>query len=134
MENLTVGDLTISVDESASGVIRLNWTGRSGSQSPWSTLRPFIGMVHALAAEKSAVIEMHFELLTFFNSSTIAAVIQMIRETRAKKLKLRLVYDASLRWQAHNFEALRILKEEDGLLELVATGHVGAAQEKIKPQ
>jgi hypothetical protein len=53
-------------------------------------------------------LELHFEELDYFNSSTITSLIQLIQEARAKGIPLTYVYDPALRWQKLSFDALRV--------------------------
>jgi hypothetical protein len=62
-------------------------------------------------------IELHFEKLEHFNSSTITSIIQLIQDSRARGVKLVLVYDEALKWQKLSFDALRVFARDD-LLEL----------------
>lgn len=132
MQALVLGDLTIERDESPGPRIALHWKGASNSRDPQSGLGSFFQLALAEAAAGSKTLEMHFEALTHFNSSTIAAVLRFVEETKNRAVKLELFYDRSLRWQAHTFEAMKSLAKDDGLLRICP---VGSAQvkEKIGP-
>jgi hypothetical protein len=52
-------------------------------------------------------VEFHFEELEHFNSSTIVALMQLIKKMERRKLKLVIVYAANLKWQKMTFDALR---------------------------
>ena len=58
--------------------------------------------------DKHASIEMHFEKLDHFNSSTIAAVIRFIQDARQRGVKLIIVYNQALKWQKLSFDAMRV--------------------------
>ncbi|MEW5853157.1 MAG: hypothetical protein AB2A00_30525 [Myxococcota bacterium] len=118
MKQLTLGDLSIDVDTAAPGAIHLRWRGRSNNQNPATTLQPFLELQLAHARQRGVRVEMHFEELTYFNSSTIAVLLHGIQEAHARTVPLVLHYDRRLRWQAHNFEALRVLQSTDDLLRL----------------
>jgi hypothetical protein len=73
--------------------------------------------VLAVAGARNLPIELHFEQLEHFNSSTITSLIQLIQDSRARSIKLILVYDQALKWQRLSFDALRVFVKDD-LLEL----------------
>ena len=72
MENLATGDLRIdvSVDETTSSVL-LFWRGKSNERNPSALLQPFFSKLLGEAQEKGMTLELHFEELEHFNSSTI---------------------------------------------------------------
>lgn len=107
MDPLRVDDLTIEVDDSKAGVIALQWLGRSNSRTPSAHLHPYFLGVFGQARRQNARVEMDFKRLEHFNSSTIAALIQMINAAREEGVELVLHYDGTLRWQALSFDALR---------------------------
>ena len=117
MENLAAGDLTVeAVTPTAGGPIQLLWQGKSNDRHPGKILGPFFASVLGVAAEERTAIEMHFEKLEHFNSSTITAVIQVIQDARKRGVKLVFVYDQGLKWQKLSFDALRIFEKPDGML------------------
>ena len=74
MENLVADDLTIeAVERDAPGPLVLTWKGKSDDRYPAKVLGPYFAAVLARAEERAAGVEMHFEKLDHFNSSTIAA-------------------------------------------------------------
>jgi hypothetical protein len=121
MENLTADDLTIEASEGEPPApITLVWKGKSDDRYPGKVLGPYFGRVLARAEERRAPVEMHFEKLDHFNSSTIAAVIRFIQDARQRAVKLVLVYNQQLKWQKLSFDALRVFAKDD-LLELRPT-------------
>jgi len=119
MQNLTVGDLRIEAMpiEGAAAPVQLLWRGKSNNRHPGEVLAPYFREVLATAGTRNVPIELHFEKLEHFNSSTISAIIQLIGDARARSIKLILVYDQALKWQKLSFEALRVFAKDD-LLEL----------------
>ena len=107
MDSLKSEDLLISVDRSAPAYIRLDWTGRSNARNSSDAIGPFFNQVLAEAAWPGRQIEMHFEALEHFNSSTIATLIHIINQASKAKVALRIHYDAELKWQALSFDALK---------------------------
>lgn len=113
--------LTIEAAESGAGAvgIRLVWKGRSGARNPSEVLMPYFRGVLEAASQRGRVgVEMHFEALEHFNSSTVAALIHLIQDARGKQVPLVFVYDRNLKWQKLSFDAMRVFVKSDGLLEM----------------
>ena len=117
-ESLSTGDLRIEVREEPPRVIRCVWRGKSNHRHPTQILSPFFDKVLTRAKESSLTVEMHFEDLDHFNSSTITSIIQLIQDARGRGVPLSLVYDSQLKWQKLSFDALRVFVKDDGLLKL----------------
>jgi hypothetical protein len=123
MHDLKAGDLSIAVTTTpAAGgaTLRLDWRGRSTDRQPEIVLTPFFRQALDAAAP-GGTLELHFEALDHFNSSTITAIIGLVAQARARGVRLALIYDPSLRWQKLSFEALTVFRKDDGLLELRPT-------------
>ena len=121
MDSLVADALTIEATEPAPpDPLRLTWRGKSDDRYPDKVLKPYFATVLALAVERGTGVEMHFELLDHFNSSTISTVIRFIQDARQKGVKLILVYNQALKWQKLSFDALRVFAKDD-LLELRST-------------
>jgi hypothetical protein len=120
MESLKAGDLSIDVAREA-GTLGLSWKGKSTDRQPQRVLEPFFAIVLAEAERSKAALEMRFEQLQHFNSSTIGFLIQVIQDARARNVKLTLTYDGKLAWQRLSFDALRIFTKDNDLLELKAS-------------
>ena len=119
MDNLVLGDLEVEVtDDPGSDWIRLAWKGRSNDRQPGKVLDPYFDALVRDAASRSVGIEMRFDRLEHFNSSTITSLIGLVQQARSRGVKLGLLYDKSLKWQKLSFDALRVLGKEDGLLEI----------------
>jgi hypothetical protein len=112
MQTLVSGDLRIECSKSA-GTLVLDWRGRSNDRTPAVTLAPYFRGIYDSAVVENLMVEMHFEHLEHFNSSTITALIQLIQEARTRQLKLALVYKAALKWQKLSFEMLRIFAKDE---------------------
>ncbi|MDP1829131.1 MAG: hypothetical protein Q8L48_38060 [Archangium sp.] len=120
LASVVTGDSSIEVRDSC-GLLRLDWTGRSNARQPGLALGPWFAALLLRARVAGAGVEVHFEQLEFFNSSTISATIQFIREAQAQGVPLVFVFDGELKWQALTFEALRTFELPDGLLQIRAT-------------
>lgn len=117
LQNLSAGDLQIDVANEATR-LRLDWKGKSTDRHPGRVLEPFFVSVFDQAAGQKAEVEMHFERLVHFNSSTIGCLIQAIGEAKAKGVKLVLVFDRGLAWQRLSFEALNVFVKDNQFFEL----------------
>jgi len=107
MQNLNHEGLDIRVDLGTSGRIGLTWNGRATSKEPGKVLSPFFDDALNLAQRTSSWIEMHFEDLEHFNSSTIAAVIQFINAAHSRHVDVVIHYDQTRKSQQLSFDALR---------------------------
>lgn len=116
MESFVSGDLKISAATGTSNVLRLDWSGRSTDRDPGKILGGYFDGVIKAAKERALGLELHFEGLDYFNSSTISFLIRFIQQLREASIKLVVVYDDSLKWQNVSFGALRIFEKPDGLL------------------
>ena len=120
MESLAVGDLRIDMSEPADRVVRLDWNGKSNAREPGKILGPFFDGVARRALETGARVEMHFEKLDHFNSSTITALIQYVQSSRSRGVPLVIYYNSALKWQRLSFDGLRIFEKKDGILTFKA--------------
>lgn len=119
MDSCVYGDLRIGVSvDDAHGVIRLDWTGKSNHQRPDLVLSSLFANVTSRAVTERKALDMHFERLEFFNSSTITAIIGHIKDLRDRKVKLTVTFDPDHRWQRIFFDALRMLDKGDGLFTI----------------
>ena len=117
MENLQSGDLTIEVAET-DALFRCTWKGKSNERNPPEILRPWFDKLLAAVGGKKGSIEMHFEKIEHFNSSTITALIRLIQSCRKAGVKLTMCYDQTLKWQRLSFDALRVFEKNDELFSL----------------
>ncbi len=117
MDDLVFGELTLA-PEAAAGTLRVHWRGKSVDRQPGKTLDPWFEGVVEEAAREGHSIEMRFEAVEHFNSSTITSLISLVQRARAKQVKLAMVYDKNLKWQRLSFDALRVLGKGDGLLDI----------------
>lgn len=106
MTNLHAEDLTIEVLTQPDR-LELFWLGTSTNRNPASFLLPWFEQVFELALERGLAVDMHFERLEHFNSSSISALVQLMNMARERGVSLKLRYDGTLRWQALSFDALK---------------------------
>jgi len=130
MQGLALGELKIDVADKGGRQVQ-KWTGSSNSRDPASGLRPFLELAIAEASTKGLAIELHFEDLSHFNSSTVATLLRFIEKAGQKGVKLILHYDGSQRWQAHNFEAIALLNRTGDKVEVHRVDK-GEAPERVR--
>jgi hypothetical protein len=120
MEDLEAGDLKIKIRTApaAGAPIQLYWTGKSNDRQPDRTLAPFFRTMLEQAAAQHRTVEMHFEQIAHFNSSTVTVIIQIIQEAKQKGVNLELVYDSHLKWQKLSFDALEVVARRHGHVRL----------------
>jgi hypothetical protein len=107
MDEIVIGELTARIDVGAPGTVSVRLEGRSASRNAVEALAPLFARVIGAAADESRAIVLRFGALEYFNSSTIAALLQFTRATQQAGLALEIVYDGRQRWQALTFDALR---------------------------
>ena len=118
MDNLHSGDLTIEVVVTPAHAFECTWTGKSNERNPPEVLRPWFEALLAEVDAAGGTVEMHFEKIEHFNSSTITALIRLIQRCRKAGVKLAMVYDPTLTWQRLSFDALRVFEKNDDLFQL----------------
>jgi hypothetical protein len=126
MEPLIAGDLTIAVRAEPSETLICDWTGKSNDRHPAKVIAPYLDALLA-AAGQGGGLEVHFEALDHFNSSTITVLIRLIQNARARGVRLVFVYDQSLKWQRLSFDALRVFDKGDQAFELRPVAGQGVA-------
>jgi hypothetical protein len=117
MEGLRAGTLTIEVGE-LDGKLAVHWTGKSNDRDPEKVLQPFFARVLAHAQQARLAVELHFEQMMHFNSSTIGYLIQLIQDARALEVSLACVYAEKQMWQKLSFDALQVFTRENPYLVL----------------
>jgi len=118
MEHLRSGDLTIEVTATPERAYHCLWRGKSNERNPAEVLKPWFDRLLAAAQADGGSIEMHFEKIEHFNSSTITALIKQIQICRKAGVRLVMVYDQNLKWQRLSFDALRVFEKNDDLFHL----------------
>jgi hypothetical protein len=119
MQPLRNGDLTIEVAAAeAPRRLELRWLGKSNDRYPGKVLAPFFHEALAAASREGRLIELRFDALEHFNSSTVGAIIELIQRARDAQIRLVIGYDAGVGWQRLSFDALKVFDRGDGLFEL----------------
>ncbi|HEY0189757.1 MAG TPA: hypothetical protein VGC42_01460 [Kofleriaceae bacterium] len=115
-----MGDLRIeALEDGVYPALQLLWKGKSNSRHPSDVLGPYFRDVLSTASHRRVPLELHFEKLENFNSSTISSILELVQDARRRAIKLVLVYDPARTWQQLSFDALRGFAKT-GVLELRA--------------
>lgn len=126
LDPLVSGDLRIDATVTpAPPSVSLAWSGKSNARQADLLVLPYLESALDAAAALGAPLEMRFESLGHFNSSTIASVIHLIQSARARGVRLVVVSDPRRQWQRLSFDALRVFVQPDGLFELRTVGGAG---------
>ncbi|HSN93267.1 MAG TPA: SiaC family regulatory phosphoprotein [Anaeromyxobacteraceae bacterium] len=107
MDHFTLGDLSANLDREGARELRIRMEGKSASREAGKVLAPLFDQALAVAKSEGRSLALHFEALEYFNSSTIAALVQFIRSVQEGGVDMEVVYDARHKWQAMSFDALR---------------------------
>jgi hypothetical protein len=124
MENLQHEELSIEVDKSDGGKLRLFWLGKSTSRMPGGVLVPFFKKVVDEAAKRKSEVDNDLSKLQHLNSSTLAAMIGIIRLFNEAKVPMRILYDPKIGWQERSIDALRVLEAGSSVIRFEASRHV----------
>jgi hypothetical protein len=111
LHELRSGELHIN-STTAPACLRLTWHGRSAAPDPRAVLIPYFEQAIDVAQRSGTSVEMHFETLDYFNSATIAALIDAIRLGSERRVPMVMIYNEGVRWQRKSFEALRMFTRE----------------------
>ncbi len=122
--NVELGTLTLSIQRrpGLGEPIRVWWRGKSEDMHPARLLAPHFRALLDEATNRGAPLELHFEQLEYINSSTLVALSQLIRDGRARSIKLVMFYDSERKWQKLTFDALRVFVTGDDSLRLRPAG------------
>ena len=107
MVQVVLGELTVRAEREGEDVLGVRLTGKSASRDAGRELQPVFDRLLQTAKDDRRSLVLHFEQLEYFNSSTIAALVQFIRTAQQAGVSLVVRYDAGLKWQAMSFDALR---------------------------
>jgi hypothetical protein len=127
VESLVVGDLRIEASlADGPPILSLSWHGKSNARQADQMLLPYLERMLERAVADKRLLELHFEMLSHFNSSTIASVIQLIQLAQQRAARLVVVFDPRRQWQRLSFDALKVFVSSDGCFEL-RTSETGSA-------
>jgi len=102
-----LGELIVKAEREGAERIEVLLGGKSSSRDAGRELQPVFEQLLSTAREERRALVLHFERLEYFNSSTIAALVQFIRTAQQTGVSVVVRYDAALKWQAMSFDALR---------------------------
>ena len=106
-DQLAIGELSLEIGRATPGLLDVRLRGRSAARDATAVLAPTFQQLLAEARAEGRVLALHFEALAYFNSSTVAALVQLIRDAHGAGVGLSIFYDPHKAWQAVSFDALR---------------------------
>lgn len=118
MEALRVNEFRIDPRRTPGGPVVLEWRGVLEERDPQSFLDPYLEAALGEARKQGTSLELRFERMEYFNSSTLGAIVDFTERSLGAGVRLVYVFDATQRWQQLSLDALRVLDAGDGLLEL----------------
>jgi hypothetical protein len=116
VKDLVVDDLRIDMTVTPD-TLRLDWQGSSRVQSPRELL-PFLDQVAHDVLARKASIDLHFEQVAYFNSTTMVAIIRFLNDICNRSIGVRISYDPQSRLQRVFAETLQMFDRKDGLFLL----------------
>jgi hypothetical protein len=102
-----LGELNVKAEREGADRLEVLLGGKSSSRDAGRELQAVFEQLLSAAREERRTLYLHFERLEYFNSSTIAALVQFIRTAQQAGVSVVVRYDGSLKWQAMSFDALR---------------------------
>lgn len=122
MNDLQQDELNIRVEEEGDK-IRLRWLGKSTARMPGEFLLPFFQKLADEIGERKVQVDNDLTQLQHLNSSTLAAMIGVMRIFRTNGIPMRVLYDPMVGWQGRSIEALRILEASSSIIRFEASHH-----------
>jgi hypothetical protein len=104
---IDIDGLQTTFDREAPGELHVRFAGKSASREAGRVLAPVFDEMLAAASGEGLALALHFERLEYFNSSTIAALVQLFNSSTIAALGVTVIYDAKQKWQALSFDALK---------------------------
>jgi hypothetical protein len=122
MKDLQHEELNIRVEE-VGDKISLRWLGKSTARMPGEFLVPFFQKLVDEIGERKVQVDNDLTQLQHLNSSTLAAMIGVMRIFRTNGISMRVLYDPMVGWQGRSIEALRILEASSSIIRFEASHH-----------
>jgi hypothetical protein len=102
MKTYEIEALKIIIDEQNDNTVVL-WSGESILRNPDER----IGYIFTELLNSKHDIILDFKELSFINSSSIAFVISFLKESNAKNIKVKIIYNKESTWQSLSFKVLQ---------------------------
>lgn len=116
MKNLKEGTLEINSSIS-NGKASIIWLGKSQDRDPGHVLNPYFEEIIKELNGTEVLID--FSKLEYMNSSTVTAIINLIRMLEESKISTKLQYDKNLKWQTASFKALETITESMNNIKVI---------------
>lgn len=115
-QTFTDRDLTIELDDGER--VRVAWRGKSTAREPSQFVLPVLTKALELAAGSHKEVLIDFSQLQYMNSSTITPLIRILEQAKRGTVKVKVIYQKALKWQALSFTALRVFQTDDQRIEI----------------
>jgi hypothetical protein len=116
MEGIKLGNLQLLAEEKDGRVV-ITWHGFSVEREPYRAINPYFNKI--IKDLKDRVLEVRFEELKYFNSSSVVSIIYLITNARDKNIKLKISYDSTIFWQRASFKAMEAISQNYCNIEVV---------------
>ena len=89
MDNLKIDELEIKLENGAKPVMR--WLGISNTRNPSAAINPFVDdLLNNISAQE---IDIDLRQLEYMNSSTVKAIIHLVKELGKKNIQATIIYN-----------------------------------------
>ena len=104
MSEHRLGQLEVTVDEQAEGLLPMRFRGESDASDAAALLRALFDSYFELACERGLILD--FTQLEYMNSSTFPPVVELIRRLHERAAPMTILYSKDKAWQRTPFKAL----------------------------
>lgn len=111
--------LTIEVTETADE-LRLHFLGRSNDREPGRFLMPILTESLQRSDGGKRTIILDLADIEYMNSSTFSPLVKLLDDANRRGIPVRLLFNASAKWQALSFSALKAFETADGKISIRA--------------
>jgi hypothetical protein len=122
MQDLQHEELTIRVEKKGDRIC-LRWAGKSTGRNPANVLFPFFESIVKEVDGQDIQVDNDLTKLQHLNSSTLAAMIGVMRIFRASGVTMRVLYDPMVGWQERSIDALRVLESPTSSVRFEKSHH-----------
>jgi hypothetical protein len=112
-------DRALTIEVKGDGdTINITWQGKSTARDPAQFILPILSRAIDQANSEQKPIVMDFRSLEYMNSSTVTPLIRVLDQAKKAGMRVTILYNKALRWQALNFTALEVFHTDDKRIEI----------------